>query len=171
MKTMIAGALLAMAAIGGLLLSADGNQGGGGGGDMEVTKNPAILVSPSMKAGDVTVHGVRLGDPVAKIANDPAFRREDVSERPQDIVYVGADAAFYAYAGKVYRITVMGDLAKQIPTYDAVRLQMALGKADDVGQSASGEEARLNFYARRVQYTTRAFRVLSVVVAVDLYAP
>jgi hypothetical protein len=140
-------------------------------GEMEITKNPALLVSPAMKAGEVTVHGVKLGDAIDKIPTNLVNTREDIPERPQDIIFVGTDASYFAHAGKVYRIRIAGDLLKQVPTYDAVRLQVAMGKADDIAQSPSGEEARLNFYARHVLYTVHAYRALAVVVAVDLYAP
>jgi hypothetical protein len=172
MKKVIACLALAATAAVGLLAGARGNQAApAAAADTEVAKNPNLLVWPSAKVAELTVHGIKLGDPIEPIAKDPAYRREDIPQRPNDIVYVGPDAIYYAFNGRVYRITIREELAKLLPPYDAVRLQMALGKADDAAESVAGVEARLNFYARHAQYTVHAYPRLSVVVAVDLYAP
>jgi len=78
---------------------------------------------------------------------------------------------YYANDKKIYRITVMGDLVKQLATYDGARLQMAMGKADESVESSSGEDTRLSFFGRRLRYTIHAYKSLSLVTEVDLYAP
>lgn len=171
MKTTIAGLALAGLAFSGLLLGAGGTETAGGAGETDVAKNPALLISPSVKISQVSVHGVKLGDPIEKLAKNLAFTRQDIPERPQDTIYAGRDTWYFANEGKIYRIRVVGEIAKQIPTYDAARLQMALGKADEVAEGRSGEDTRVSFFGRRVQYTVHAFRTLSVVTEVDLYAP
>ena len=173
MKKTIASGIVALAVLLGLLLTM-------GQGDtptpapapaMEVTKEPALLVTPAAKVGDLTFYVVKLGDAADKIPNIAAVSTEGVQERTKDIVYAGRDVTFYAFDGKIYRINVHGDLLKQLPTYDATRLQVALGKADDITQSRLGEDTYLSFFGRHVRYTVHHFRMLSVVTEVDLYAP
>src|ERR1035437_4645984 len=95
----------------------------------------------------------------------------EVQERPQDTIYTGRNVRYYANDKKIYRITVIGDLTKQLPTYDAARLQMALGKADEAVEIRNGEDTRLSFFDRHVRYTVHAYRNLTLVTEVDLYAP
>jgi hypothetical protein len=103
--------------------------------------------------------------------NDAGVTATGVPERPQDMIYVGRNVWYYANDRKIYRITVIGDLAKQLPTYDAARLQMAMGKADEAVESPSAQDTRLSFFGRHVRYTVHAYRSLSLVTEVDLYAP
>jgi len=158
------------------LLRGDGGTGASGpaepvAAEKELTKNPVLLISPALKAGELSVYGVKLGAATDKMPVDAGAIGMGVPERPQDAVHVGRNVRYYANDKKIYRITVMGDLTRQLPTYDAARLQMALGKADEVAESPSGEDTHLSFFARRVQYTVHAYRSVSVVAEVDLYAP
>ena len=137
----------------------------------EVTKNPAILISPTLKVGELSVYGVRLGASDENMPGDAGLSTMGIPERSQDTIYVGRDVRYYANDKKIYRITVTGDLARQLPTYDAARLQMALGKADEAVESPSGGETRLSFFARHVRYTVHTYPRLSLVTEVDLYAP
>ena len=171
MKLTIACLVLGSLAVGGLMVAARGAPAGGGAGAAEVASNPAALVSPSVKVGELSVHGVKLGDSTDKIAKDPAFTRQDISDRPKDTLYAGREACYYAYEGRIYRITVLGELARRIPTYDGIRLQMAMGKADQVVAGRTDDESRLCFYARHIEYTVRSYPVLSVVTEVNLYDP
>jgi hypothetical protein len=170
MKIMIAGLVLAGAAVGGLLLGADGGGATSAPEEKDVAKNPAALILPSTKVDDVSVYGVKLGDSVDKIPGNVGVTQVGVPDRPQDAIYTGRNVSYYACDGKIYRIKVLGDIAKQLPTYDAARLQMALGKADETAESRNGEDTRLTYFGRRLQYTVHAFRALSVVTEVDLYA-
>ncbi len=165
----VAGLVAAMAAV--MVAEGQGAGGEGGAQETEVTKNPAVLVSPSFKAGEASVYGVRLGDSVDKIPSEAGVTAMGVPERAQDTVYAGRSVRYYANDKKIYCIAVIGDLAKQLPTYDAARLQMALGKADESIELLAGEDTRLSFFARHVRYTVHAHRVLSLVTEVDLYAP
>jgi hypothetical protein len=171
MKTSIACAIVALTALCCLPLALPGADSPAPAAENEVTKNPALLVSPAAKAAELTFYGVKLGDAADKIPNNAAVTAQGVPERTQDVVYSGRDVCFYAFGGKIYRIRVQGDLAKQIPTYDVARLQVALGKADDVTQVLAGQETYVSFFARHVRYTVHHFRTLSVVSEVDLYAP
>ena len=159
----------------GLLLGDGGTVASGAGErgaeEKEVSKNPAALISPTLKAGDLSVYGLKLGAATDKIPGDAGATAMGIPERSQDTIYVGPNVRYYANDGKIYRITITGDLAKQLPTYDAARLQMAMGKADEAVESPSGSDTRLSFFARHVRYTVHAFRNLSLVTEVDLYAP
>jgi hypothetical protein len=183
MKTMSMGLALAVVVAGVWLLAA-GQVAPAGGmppagrgapatqtAEVEVSRRPSLLVSPAIRVGDLTVHGIRLGDPVEKLDGNPAFTRQDVPERPQDIFYTGRDAWCFATEGTIYRIRVRGEIVRKMPAYNAARLQVALGKADAVTESRDGEEKIVSFFARRVEYTVRADRGGSVVTDVDLYAP
>jgi hypothetical protein len=170
MKIMIAGLVLAGAAVGGLLLGADGGGATVQPEEKDVAKNPSALISPSTKVNDVSVYGLKLGDSVDKIPGNLGLTQLGIPERPRDAIYAGRNVAYYACDGKIYRIKVLGDIAKQLPTYDAARLQMALGKADEAAESRDGDDTRLTYFGRRVQYTVHRFRALSVVTEVDLYA-
>lgn len=165
---MALGLVAAMAAV----ILAEGKDAGGEGGaqETEITKNPAALLS-NVKAGEMSVYGVRLGDPVEKIPGSAGVTGIGVPERSQDTIYTGHNVRYYANDKKIYRITILDDLARQLPTYDAARLQMALGKADEVVESPAGENTRLSFFARHVRFTVHAYRSLSLVTEVDLYAP
>ncbi|MFB3890460.1 MAG: hypothetical protein ACE15C_00410 [Phycisphaerae bacterium] len=184
MRTSAAVVIVAIVALYCMLPAAGGSEGGGApkrdesrlgtldkAAELELTKNPAAVVSPAAKAGELTVYGVKLGDAADKIPNTAAVSAQSVPERPQDVVHMGRDVSYYAFQGKIYRIRIQGDLANQIPTYDADRLQVALGKADDILRSASGEDTRLSFIARHLRFTVHSFRMLSVIAEVDLYAP
>jgi hypothetical protein len=141
------------------------------GPDEEVTRNPAALISPTLKAGQLSVYGVKLGAASDSIPGDAGVTAVGVPERSQDTIYVGHNVRYYANDKKIYRITVMGDLVKQLATYDGARLQMAMGKADESVESSSGEDTRLSFFGRRLRYTIHAYKSLSLVTEVDLYAP
>ena len=171
MKITIIGLVLAGVAVGGLLLGADGGGATRPAEEQDIAKNPAALVSPSTKVNDVNVFGVKLGDPVDKIPSNAGVTQMGVPERPQDAIYTGRNVSYFACDGKIYRIKVHGDLAKHLPTYDAARLQMALGKADEVIEGRNGEDTRLTYFGRRLQFTVHAFRALAVITEVDLYAP
>jgi hypothetical protein len=170
MKTKIMLAALGLVAVFGGRLLGDGGEGAAADG-REVTKNPALLVSPSLSAGELRVYGVKLGDAPDKIGVDAGVTSNGVPERPQDTIYVGRNARYYAHDGRIYRITVMGELARDLPTYDATRLQVAMGKADDITEITSSEDLRLSFFARHVRYTVHAYRSISLVSEVDLYEP
>lgn len=137
----------------------------------EVTKNPAMLIAPTLKVGELSVYGVKLGAAADALPSEAGVSAEGIPERPQDMIYVGRNVRYYANDGRIYRITITGDLAKQLPTYDAARLQMTMGRADEVIQSPTGEDTRLSFFARHVRYTVHAFTNLSLVTEVDIYAP
>lgn len=139
--------------------------------DKEVTRNPAILISPTLKTGELTVYGLKLGSSTDAMPNDAGVSAVGIPERPQDMVYVGRNVRYYANDRKIYRITIMGDLAKQLPTYDAARLQMTMGKADEAIESPAEQDTRLSFFSRHVRYTVHSFRALSLVTEVDIYAP
>ena len=139
--------------------------------DKEVSKNPALLISPTLKAGELSVYGVKLGAAAASLPSEAGVSAEGIPDRQQDMIYVGRNVRYYANDGKIYRISIMGDLAKQLPPYDAARLQIALGKADETIESPTGEDARLSFFARHVRYTVHAYRSISLVSEVDLYEP
>lgn len=143
----------------------------------EVSQNPSLLVAldlPPRKPG-LTVYGIRLGDPVEKLEGNPAFARQPVRERAQDLLYTGRDAWFFATEGKIYRIRVRGEIIRKMPAYNAARLQVALGKADSVVETPGAEgrpaETRVSFFARGTEYTVLGDRADSVVSEVDLYAP
>ena len=102
---------------------------------------------------------------------DAGVTPNGVPERSQDTIYVGRNARYYANDGRIYRITIMGDLARGLPTYDVTRLQVAMGKADEAVESSAGEDTHLGFFARHVRYTVHAYRSVSLVTEVDLYAP
>jgi len=143
----------------------------------EVSQNPSLLIAPGTgpRAADLTVYGVRLGDPVDKLEGNPAFARQPARERSQDLLYTGRDAWFFATEGKIYRIKVRGEIVRRMPAYNAARLQVAMGKADEVvetrGEEGRPAETRVSFFARRVEYMVRGDRNDSVVTEVDLYAP
>jgi hypothetical protein len=161
--------------LGGLLVGDWGSRARGAGdreaAPREVTKDPAILISPTIKAGELSVYGLRLGDSTEKMPGDAGVSAMEVPERPQDMIYVGRNVRYYANDKRIYRITVTGDLVKRLPTYDAARLQMAMGKADESVEIPADEDTRLSYFARHVRYTVHAFRTLSLVTEVDLYAP
>ena len=161
--------------LGGLLVGDWGCRARGAGdrgaAPIEVTKNPEVLVLPTLKAGEVSVYGLKLGDPTDKMPGDAGVSAMEVPERPQDMIYVGRNVRYYANDKRIYRITVTGDLIKRLPTYDAARLQMAMGKADESVESPADEDTRLSYFGRHVRYTVHAFRTLSLVIEVDLYAP
>jgi hypothetical protein len=138
----------------------------GAAGEMEVTKNPALLVSPSVQVGKLTVYGVKLGDSVEKIPGIAGVTRQP-SDRPQDAVYTGRSVWYFASEGKVYQIKVLGEITKGMPPHDAIRLQMVLGKADEVTQTETGVTS-LSYFTRHVHFTCRASKGVS---SVDLYAP
>jgi hypothetical protein len=176
MKTKIVLMGLGLAAVLSLLLLGDGSAGAraageGGAGERDVAKNPAMLISPTVKADELSVYGIRLGASADSIPGDAGVTAAGVPERSQDTIYDGRNVRYYANNKKIYRITVMGDLVKQLPTYDAARLQMAMGKADESIESSSGEDTRLSFFGRHVRYAVHAYRNLSLVTEVDLYAP
>jgi len=171
MRISIAGGIVTLAIVCGLLFAVGGNESGGGAGDMEVTTRPAVLISPAVKIGELSVYGVKLGDSVDRIPNNAAVSAQDVPERPQDVVYAGRDVRFYAFQKRIYRIRIQGDLAKQIPTYDSDRLQVAFGKADEVSEASSGKDTYVSFFSRHLRYTVHRRRTLSFVTEVDLYAP
>ncbi len=159
----------------GLLLCGGGNRARGAGesgaGEKEVTKDPAMLISATLDAGELCVYGLKLGDAADKMPGDAGVSATDVPERSQDTIYVGRNVRYYANDKKIYRITVTGDLARKLPTYDAARLQMAMGKADESVENQDGQNTRLSYFGRHVRYTVHAFRNLSLVTEVDLYAP
>lgn len=174
MKTKVLLIALVLAAILSGRLVGDGGNGGTGAGERpaegkDVAKNPALLISSTLNPDELSVYGVGLGASPDKISLDAGVTPTGVPERPQDTIYVGRNVRYYANGGRIYRISISGDLAKLLPTYDAARLQMALGKADEVVEI--GENTRLSFFARHVRYTVHAYRDLSVVTEVDLYVP
>jgi hypothetical protein len=171
MKTKIMLAALGLVAVLGGRLLGDGGNGGGAADGRELTKNPSLLVSPSLNADELTVYGVRLGDSPDKIGVDAGVTPSGVPERSQDTIYTGRNVRYYANDGRIYRITIMGDLARGLPTYDATRLQVAMGKADEILENASSEDTRLSFFAKHVRYTVHAYRSISLVSEVDLYEP
>src|ERR1035437_6846581 len=88
-----------LAVLGGLYL-ADGGVGASGAAertadDKEVTKDPAILLSPTMKAGEVSVYGIRLGDSTDKLPSDGSVTAVGVPDRSQDSIYVGRNVKYY----------------------------------------------------------------------------
>jgi hypothetical protein len=173
-KIMLTGLGL-VAVLGGVLLIGGGagasRAGERAGEDREVSKNPALLVSPNVRVGELTVYGVKLGASTDTLGNEAGVTAVGIPERPQDMIYVGRNVRYYANDRKIYRITVIGELAKQLPTYDAARLQMAMGRADEVVERPTAEDTCLSFFARHVRYTVHAFRTLTLVTEVDLYAP
>jgi hypothetical protein len=171
MKTSIASVAIVLAAFCCMLFAADGTESAGGDAGKEVTKNPSLLISPGVKVGELSVYGVKLGDPVDKIPGSAGLTKQGVPQRPDDAVYIGRDVCFYAFQGKIYRIKVLGDLARQIPPYDADRLQMALGKADQIDAPSSAGETNVSFFGRRLRYAVHDFEILSVVTEVDMYMP
>jgi hypothetical protein len=173
-KIMLTG--LGLAAVMGWLLMGDVGARASGTDDRgddakEVTKNPAMLISPGLRVGELSVYGVRLGDSTDRIPGDAGVTATAVPERSQDTIYVGRNVRYYANDKRIYRITVMGDLANQLPTYDAARLQMAMGKADEAVERPTGDNMLLSFFALHVRYTVHGYRSLSLVTEVDLYAP
>ena len=100
----------------GLLLCGGGTRARGAGepraDDKEVAKDPATLISPTLKAGEVSVYGLKLGDPTDKMPGDAGVSVTDVPERSQDTIYVGRNVRYYANDKRIYRITVTGDLVK-----------------------------------------------------------
>jgi hypothetical protein len=186
MKTKIMLTGLGLVAIVSALLLGDGGSGASGAGEggslehvptlappteKDVAKNPAMLISPTLRAGELSVYGVKLGASSDSIPGEAGVTANGVPERSQDTTYIGRSVRYYANDKKIYRITVMGDLVKQLPTYDAARLQMAMGKADESVESPADEDTRLSFFGRHVRYTVHAYRNLSLVTEVDLYAP
>jgi hypothetical protein len=107
-----------------------------------------------------------LGDSVDKIPTVAGVARQP-SERPQDAFYTGRNVWYYAYEGRVYHIRVLGDIVNDLPPYDPTRLQIALGKADDVIQPEL-DQVRLSYFARRLQFTFQGTKLVS---EVDFYAP
>ena len=176
MKTKIMLTGLGLAAVLGVLLLSGWGARASGAGDRgaepkEVTKDPSILISPTMKVGELSVYGLKLGDPTDKMPGDAGVSATEVPERPQDTIFAGRNVRYYANDKRIYRIAITGDLVKQLPTYDAARLQMAMGKADESVENLEAENTRLSYFGRHVRYTVHAFQSMSLVTEVDLYAP
>ena len=145
----------------GLLMAADA----GADVEMDVAKNPSVLLLPP-KAGDLEVYGVKLGDAVERIPVAAGATRRP-GDRPQDALYVGPNVTYYAHEGKIYQINVHGDIIKAMPPYNATRLQMKLGKADDIRDPETGV-LYLTYFGNRLGFT---FVGSKNVASVDLYAP
>jgi len=133
---------------------------------VDVVKNPALVLAAGVKVGELEVYGVKLGDVVERIPPRAGVSRR-AGEREKDAVYVGQNVTYYAYAGTIYQIRVYGDIAEAMPPYSATRLQMKLGKADEVTEPEAGVVC-LTYFAARVRFTCGAGKSVT---AVDLYAP
>ncbi len=157
--------------VGALMVGAGGAGGAGGGGGaggtaVEVSTSPAALVAIGVQRDDLMVYGVRLGDGVEKIPSRAGVARQ-VSERPRDAVYAGPTVKYFAHDGAIYQIEVLGDIVRDMPPYDAVRLQMRLGQADEI-LSPAAEETRLVYFKTGLEFS---FHGTGRVTAVDVYAP
>ena len=140
--------------------------GGVGGGEMEVTKDPNLLLTLKLPVGNLTVYGVKLGDSIEKIPAVAGVTRQS-TERQQEAVFTGRNVSYYAYEDRIYRIRVHGEITQLMPPYDHTRLQMLLGKADEVA-TVESSMISLTYFARRVRFM---FRDVHNVSSVDFYAP
>lgn len=159
MKTKITACAVLL--LGGLLLGAGAEQIG----DPDLVKNPAAFLA-SPQAGDLEVYGVKLGDAVEKIPLTAGANRRP-ADRPQDTLYVGPNVTYFAHEGRIYQIRVYGEIIKAMPPYNATRLQMKLGQADDVSPPEDGV-TYLTYFHRRLGFTFVGSKNIS---AVDLYSP
>ncbi|MEI8195802.1 MAG: hypothetical protein WCI73_07835 [Phycisphaerae bacterium] len=161
MKTTQVFQFLAVLLVSGLLLGAEG----GGAEATDVAKNPSLLLA-SAKAGDLEVYGVKLGDTIDKITASAGTNRH-ATDRPEDVHFTGPNVTYYSHQGRIYQIKVFGDITKALPPYGVARLQIKLGKADEVYQPEAGVTC-LIYLKSRMQFT---FAGTGSVAAVDLYEP
>jgi hypothetical protein len=139
---------------------------------MEVTENPALLVTPGIKAADLTVYGAKLGDSIDKIDPRAGVVKKPAENAPEIIYCTGRDVSYLVYKDKIVQIILNETLLTHLPPFDPTRLQVALGKADQIETVTDTPATLLSFLTLQLQFTIAGTTPLrSRITSITLYAP